>query len=278
MSSNAISGSLGAAVEQGLVRPASTLSASCDPGTTRRFLELLRTPEAGCTELRVLHAGFDRWGQVRRALDLGQTTGGSTLAGWYSDIERLTAQARKLRGVSGYVTINPVCHDLLARCDHRLGRSRHTTRDVDVVVLRWLFLDIDPVRPPDISSTGAELAAAIARRDDILNGEPDLAGSSLWGCSGTGAWILVRLPDYPNDAPHRALVVQTVKTISGKYSDAVVQVDQATVNPARLIGLPGTLKAKGSPRPDRPWRLVTLDGMGPRAPTPARGLPAETKR
>jgi hypothetical protein len=232
-------------------------------------LQLLQAPEVGCIELRVLHAGFDRQGHVRRALELGQASGGSTLAGWYTGIERLTAQARKLRGVSGYVTINPVRLDLLARCDHRLCRIRHTTRDVDVAVLRWLFLDIDPVRPPDISSTDAECEAALARRDEILNGEPDLASSALWGCSGNGAWILVRLPDYPNDPLHRALVTQTVRAISGKYSDATVQVDQATVNPARLIGLPGTLKAKGSPRPDRPWRMVTLDGIGPRAPAPA---------
>ena len=86
------------AIEQGLVPPASTMTASCNTGTTRRFLELLRAPAAGCTELRVLHAGFDRWGQVRRGLDLGQPAGGSTLAGWYNDVERLAAQARRLRG------------------------------------------------------------------------------------------------------------------------------------------------------------------------------------
>ena len=279
MRSTATSGGLRAAVERGLVRPASTLAAtSFDPAVTRRFLQLLRAPEAGCTELRVLHAGFDRWGQVRRASDLGLSAGGSTLAGWYSDVDRLTAQARRLRGVSGYVTINPVRHDLLARSENRLGRSRHTTRDVDVAVLRWLFLDIDPVRPPEISSTDTELEAAIARRDAILEGEPDLAGSALWGCSGNGAWVLVRLPDYPNDPPHRALVVQAVRAIAAAYSDDVVQVDRSTVNPARLIGLPGTLKAKGSSRPDRPWRPVTLDGMGPRAPATAGGLLAGTTR
>jgi hypothetical protein len=74
---------------------------------------------------------------------------------------------------------------------------------------------------------------------------------------------LVRLPDYPNDPPHRALVAEAVATIARAYSDQVVVIDTSTVNPARLIGLPGTQKAKGSPRPDRPWRLVTLDGIGP---------------
>ena len=162
--------------------------------------------------------------------------------------------------------------------DNRLARVRHTTRDVDVVCLRWLYLDIDPVRPPDISSTSAELAAAIARRDAILGDHPDLAASALWGCSGNGAWVLVRLPDYPNDPPHRALGGGVGAVSRASTAMPSVLIDTATVNPARLISLPGTLKAKGSPRPERPWRFVTLDGMGPWSPVPTRGLPAETKR
>ena len=88
------------------------------------------------------------------------------------------------------MTINPVRHDLLARSDNRLGRCRHTTRDVDVAVLRWLFLDIDPVRPPDISSTEAELAAALARRDAILGGEPawPIRHSGAVRATGPGSW------------------------------------------------------------------------------------------
>jgi hypothetical protein len=150
----------------------------------------------------------------------------------------------------------------LARSDNHLTRARHTTRDADVLCLRWLYLDIDPVRPPEISSTDAELAAAIQRRDAILCDHPEFAAAGAWGCSGNGAWILVRLPDYPNDSPHAALLAKTLATLDKKYSDDTVRIDTATANPARLIGLPGTLKAKGCSRPERPWRRVTLDGIG----------------
>jgi hypothetical protein len=228
----------------------------------KQFLRLLAAPQAGCVELRVLQAGWDRQGNIRRAVDLGLHAGGSTLAGWYTDLDRLAASACRLRGVSGYVTINPVQPDLLARSDHRLSRVRHTSRDQDITCLRWLYLDIDPVRPPDISSTDAELAKAVARRDAILKENPDLAASAMWGRSGNGAWVLVRLRDCPNEAVNRALVVEAVQLISRRYSDADVLIDPATVNPARLIGLPGTLKAKGSARPERPFRPVTLDGIG----------------
>lgn len=236
-----------------------------DPATSLRFLSALSTPRLGCVELRVLRGAFDRRGDIHRADRLGTGFAGSTLAGWYDDLERLAAQSGRLHAVSGYVTINPVRTDLLARSDNRVARVRHTTRDEDVVALRWLYLDIDPVRPPDVSSTDAELASAVARRDDVLAGQPELAASALWGRSGNGAWILVRLPDYPNDEAHRGLVAEAVRTLARDYNDEKVVIDTATVNPSRLIGLPGTLKAKGSPRPERPWRLATLDGAGPRS-------------
>jgi hypothetical protein len=207
----------------------------------------------------------DRRGRLCRGDSLGGAGSpfpGATYAGWYEDLDRLIADSRRLRGVSAYVTINPVRPDLLARSDHALMRSRTTTRDADIACLRWLFLDIDPVRAADISSTDSELAAAIQRRNAILKTHPDLAISSMWGRSGNGAWILARLPDYPNDDPHRRLIAAATRTIAERFSDSQVVIDSSTTNPARLIGLPGTIKTKGSNRPERPWRLVTLDGVG----------------
>jgi hypothetical protein len=234
-----------------------------DMPSARRFLELLQTPGTGCIEMRVLRASVNREGWICRGDDGGGGGFvGSTIAGWFDDHQRLIDEARRLRGVSGYVTFNPVRTDLLARSDNRLSRVRHTTRDDDILCLRWLYIDIDPLRPAEISSTDAELLTAIKRRDTILGDHPEFAASGAWGCSGNGAWILVRLADYSNDAHHAALLVDALATLDQRYSDESVRIDTATANPARLIGLPGTLKAKGCNRPDRPWRRVTLDGLG----------------
>ena len=239
-----------------------------DAAAARRFLEILNAPKSGCNELRVLRAAFDRQGRVCRGADTGGGFGGTTLAGWFDDNERLIKEAHRLNDVSGYVTFNPVRSDLLARADNRLTRARHTTRDVDILCLRWLYLDIDAVRPAEISSTEAELAAAIQKRDAILGDHPGIAASSAWGSSGNGAWVLVRLPDYPNDPPHAALLAKALSVFDQRYSDNTVKIDTATANASRLIGLPGVLKAKGSNRRERPWRRVTLDGMG----TQSQGL------
>lgn len=230
----------------------------------RRFLEILTEPTLGCVELRVLKAACDRRGRIRRGrdLDLGPTFEGATLAGWFDDLDRLVGEARRLAGVSGYVTINPVKDDLLARSDNRLARTRHATRDADVAALCWLYLDIDPARPADTSATDGERALAAARRDAILGDHPELAEWAFWGSSGNGSWILARLPDYPNDPAHGALVRDAVAFFDRTYSDQAVRIDPASTNPARLIGLPGLVKAKGSNRPERPWRRATLDGVG----------------
>ena len=84
-----------AALEQGFLRPASAVAATCNPAATRRFLELLRAPDVSRTEFRVLRAGLDRQGKIRRAEDVGLHRGGSTLAGWYDDMELLTAYTRQ---------------------------------------------------------------------------------------------------------------------------------------------------------------------------------------
>jgi hypothetical protein len=90
------------------------------------------------------------------------------------------------------------------------------------------------------------------RRYAILAGCPELAASAFWGRSGIGGWVLIRPPDCPNDPTHRTLATDVVGTLACRYSDSSVVIDTATVNPARLIDLPGTRKAKGSPRPERP--------------------------
>jgi hypothetical protein len=224
-----------------------------DLDLTHQFVATLMAPAIGCCELRIFHATYER-GFVIPAAQYSKT-----FAGWYDDPSKLIVDAGRLRKISGYVTINPVSTALLARADNRLAKAKHTTNDSDVVALRWLYIDIDPIRPADISSTDNEMTQALQRRDAILADNPRLAISSLWGCSGNGAWILTRLPDYPNDTTHREMIAQTLKILAERHTDNVIRVDASTKNPSRVACLPGTIKCKGSFREDRPWRMVTWD-------------------
>ncbi len=227
-----------------------------DLAMARRFLIAVMS-QGACHELCVLRGQFTRGRRIESAQQYA-----STLAGWYDDVDKMLADLKRLDGVSAYFTPNPVDPALLARADNQLVRisgQNGRTADENIAQIRWLYVDIDPVRPAGISSTNDELAAAVERRDRVLDTFPELRASALWGQSGNGAWILARLQDLPNVEPSRTSVADALAGIASRFSDAQVTIDVSTRNPARLMCVPGTLKCKGSSRADRPWRLVTLD-------------------
>lgn len=225
-----------------------------DLPTIRRFLSYLLDPVAGCLEFRVLKANYKHaQGVFEPAKDYPKT-----FSGYYTSIDKMAVDCYKLRGINGYVTVNPVKIDVGARSLNAFCKSDKTAHDEDIAVLRWLFLDIDPVRPSGVSSTDAELAAAVSRRDGILGDLPEVRAASIWGKSGNGCWILVRLPDLDNDEVSRRKVDDLLRSLD-RYSDDAVKVDQTTKNPSRIMGIPGTWKAKGSWTEDRPHRMATID-------------------
>jgi putative DNA primase/helicase len=218
------------------------------------FLRAILSPMAGCAEVRILDGNVD----PRSGLVIRHDTYKSTVSAWGATAEQIAAEAKRIKEISAYITVNPVKRDLLARAD-RLVKSRSTTTDADIACLSWLFLDFDVKRPNGISSTDSEHATAQERLFRFLTDYPAIAASSMWGSSGNGYWLTVRLPDYPNDEEHRNLTARVTDWVSQNYSDAAVEVDPATKNPARVMPLVGTLKCKGVSTEDRPFRHVTLD-------------------
>ena len=75
--------------------------------------------------------------------------------------------------------------------------------------------------------------------------------------SGNGYWVLYRI-DLPND-PESANLLKTVLAALGNELDTpLAHVDPTVYNTARIMPLPGTLKAKGDETTDRPHRRVEL--------------------
>jgi len=193
--------------------------------------------------------------------------------GWFDKSTRIRDYARRLHGISGYLTINPVNRDFLARAANtliRLGKGDATKKE-NILLIRYLFIDIDVERNvgknTKISSTESELAEAISLRDKILSENQILQNNSIWGCSGNGAYILVKLNDgkgIPNTPENEQLVRDTLRRLAEKYGRQgrdKVHIDTSTpASPSAHIGIPGTMKCKGSNTPERPYRLITVDG------------------
>ena len=169
----------------------------------------------------------------------------------------LTSLRDRAEGI--YVILNRLNPALLGRAHNRLqGKPKHTTSDSDIIELRWLYIDVDPVRPAGISSSDQEHEAALdrARRiKEFLSGlgwpEP------IYADSGNGGHLLYRLPVLAIEEGKR-LVILCLKALSARFSDATVMVDESTSNPARLCKLYGTTARKGDPMPDRPHRVARI--------------------
>lgn len=187
-----------------------------------------------------------------------------TYTGRYNSAPHLGCDAEVFDGVNAFLCPNPCLPPTTGR-PNTLQRTNkgEGVSDNQIATLDWLSIDIDPVaRLREESATADELSAAIELRDRILTEQAVIRTSSLWLCTGNGGGILLRLPSYPNDAEHRKLLRDVLRSLDARYSGARAKVDINTANPSRGIGVPGTMKCKGGNLPDRPWRFVTIDGSG----------------
>jgi hypothetical protein len=196
-----------------------------------------------------------------RALAVGRTARhpGSTYSGYFN-FENRHAIARAItqldeRAEGVYVVLNQLNPGLLARADNRLqAKPKHTTSDRDIIVQRWLYVDADPVRPAGISSTEEEHRASLQRAAEIRTFLDSLGWPAPLFCdSGNGGHLLYRVQQLDLERGG-GLIKRCLRALGNRYSDAIVKVDEATANPARICKLYGTMTRKGDPMPDRPHR------------------------
>lgn len=190
------------------------------------------------------------------AFDVGKK--GHTVGGFF-DAEHLPDMAAAALSLSGrargvYFTLNPLRPDLLDRSPNQvrqLGKGGGA-EDADVRRRRWLFVDVDPVRPGGCSATDAEKAEAVERAEEVRRylterGWPE----PIQADSGNGLHLLYRV-DLPAD--DGGLVKRVLRALAARFDDADVMVDTKVFNPARIDKLYGTRACKGTETPDRPHR------------------------
>jgi hypothetical protein len=262
----------------------------------RQFLRLLLPSKyEGCQEMRVYRA---RW--LRRGTDfIANLKYKTTMSGWNARDDHFINDAERLRGDSGYVTINPVYCDLMYRVSNNLRRLDdlvtmmpretnneygNTTEDYgdthkEAILCRgWALFNIDAVRRPDRDPYGTatedEHGRALTLRDRILTECPDPAAAAIWGSSCNGGWILLRFLDLPNDAASKELVkrflAEAAQRFGFKESGTLAYIDTSPrlADAAYMIGVPGKMKSKGANTEDRPWRMMTLHSPLGRTPIP----------
>lgn len=219
-------------------------SAGANIGDIRRALALLVEPGA-VVELRVPNAG--------RA---------GAASGYFDDLDALAAAAARWSGRAPgvYLTLNPVAPALLARAVNRVREhARETTSDCDILRRVRLMFDFDSERPPGISATEDEHAAALDRAREAREWLCAELGwpAPILADSGNGGHLVFGV-DLPNHDATTALLKRVLEALAVRFNDERVKVDLGVFNAARIWKVYGTVAAKGDSTADRPHRLARI--------------------
>lgn len=188
-------------------------------------------------------------------------TKAGTISGYFDDTAKAAIHIANNSGrhQAIYATVNPVRPELLARMENKLAISQVTTTDAEISRRRWFLLDFDPVRPPGISSTAAELADSKERAEQVEEWLTSIGWPAPVHASSGNGWHLMYRVDLPNDDPTRINFEFATKMLSSIFTDQKVSVDVSVFNASRVWKIYGTLSMKGSSTEERPHRVARLE-------------------
>lgn len=178
-----------------------------------------------------------------------------SVSGYYDDPEAFRRDIQileKMKPSGCYFTLHKLHPGVIGRALNCFDPDCQATTDKDVIAFRYLPVDIDPVRPSGISSSDAELAAALELRDQIAKYAMNQLGfpEPIVAVSGNGGHLLFRLPDLPtSDKNSRIFIEGTLKKLAEKFDNEQAKVDTAIHNPSRIFKIYGTVARKGYPVP-----------------------------
>ncbi|MCR4755152.1 MAG: hypothetical protein K5868_06420 [Lachnospiraceae bacterium] len=194
--------------------------------------------------------------------------GKEVLSGYFFNPEILVQELKKqnLDNANVYCTLQM----LHLGCSARLQFNRFintskdkvpTTSDNDIVMYKYIPIDLDPVRPTGISSTEEELNGAYELSTQIEAYMKEQGFKNhIRAFSGNGYHLL-----YPckieNNEEGRDKVRNYLNRLDELFSNDDCHVDTTLFNPARVIKLYGTLAQKGRDTEQRPHRMSEIKGV-----------------
>lgn len=213
-----------------------------DPDEVRKAIRILQAP-----------------GKVFEVRVIGTSNRKEVLSGYFHDAETLLRNFENIdiRGKNAYITLGEVKEECFSRSqsDHFEKNPTSTTSDPEVISYRWLFIDLDPVRPTGISSSDAELKKAAALAQEVAQYLHDMGFEEpVRAMSGNGYHLLYRIA-IMNDPAGNKLIDRCLKNLSAMFDTESVKVDTTNSNPSRICKLHGTLAQKGTSTQLRPHRM-----------------------
>lgn len=212
-----------------------------DEAIVRRAVHTIK-PDGGLFEVRIIG---DK-GKKRIA------------SGYFKDTDTLISAFDKmdLRRANVYITLNTVNESCYSRTqrDH-FEITTVTTDDKDITKYDWLFIDLDPERTKEVSSTDEELQNAVKMAAVVKKYLEEIGFEKpVEARSGNGAHLLYYI-GLANTEENENLIHRCLNALDMMFSNDKVKIDTVNFNPSRICKLYGTAAQKGANTPERPHRL-----------------------
>jgi len=218
-----------------------------DIPTIKRAISILKN-EGDLFEIRIIGKG-----QRKRVLS-GYFTDADTLIKAFDTIDP--------RGMNTYITINKVNDACYSREQHDCLRlTDTTTRDHEIDNYEWFFVDLDPERLTEISSTDEELENARLLSDKVYLYLKGLGfHEPVRAMSGNGHHLLYKI-NIANTDENKALIEKCLLNLADMFNNGLVKIDIVNHNQARVCKLYGTLAQKGANTAKRPHRMSRITSV-----------------
>lgn len=183
------------------------------------------------------------------------------ISGYFTDAGTLIEQFDTIdpRSTNIYITINKVNMACYSREQHDCFRQTDaTTHDHEIDAYEWLFIDLDPERLAEISSSNDELKAAEKLADKVYAYMRDLGfHEPIRAMSGNGHHLLYKV-DLPNTEENKSLIERCLLNLASMFNNGTVKIDVVNHNQSRICKLYGTMAQKGANTAERPHRMSML--------------------
>ncbi len=183
------------------------------------------------------------------------------ISGYFTDADTLIKALDTIdpRNTNMYITINAVNEACYSREQHDCFRQTDaTTHDHEIDSYEWFFIDLDPKRLSEISSSNEELKCSKVLADKVYEYLKDFGFSEpVRALSGNGYHLLYKI-DLPNTEENKKLIERCLTVLADMFNTDKVKIDEVNHNQSRICKLYGTLAQKGSNTTDRPHRMSKL--------------------
>ena len=219
-----------------------------DEKTIRQAISLLK-PNNELFEIRIIGKGSNR----KRII-----------SGYFTDVDTLIRQFDTIdpRNTNIYITINKVNEDCYSREQHDCFRQTDSnTHDHEIDAYEWLFVDLDPIRLAEISSSDQELAEAEVLADKVYSYMKNLGFyEPIRAMSGNGHHLLYKI-NLLNTDENKRLVERCLTNLSILFNTDKVKIDIVNHNQSRVCKLYGTKAQKGANTAKRPHRMSCITSI-----------------